>query len=107
MVAPPPSSSSISAPLLLYNGVIFTMDPHSCVFRNSAIVVSGDRIHIIGRSNDILRDFYHLVDGFIDLSGSILLPGPSVFPLSSSISSESRLMIDSGGLGFVDCIWDV
>ncbi|KAH7683250.1 S-methyl-5'-thioadenosine deaminase protein [Dioscorea alata] len=75
MAAPPPSSSSFSTPLLLYNGVLVTMDPHSRVFRNGAIVVSGDRIHAIGHSDDILRDFSHLADGSIDLCGRILLPG--------------------------------
>ncbi|KAJ0988784.1 hypothetical protein J5N97_007140 [Dioscorea zingiberensis] len=66
---------SSSPTLLLYNGVIVTMDPRSRVFRNGAVVVAGDRIHAIGQSDDIFREFSHLADDSLDLRGRLLLPG--------------------------------
>lgn len=60
---------------LLHNAVVVTVDQDSRVFRNGAVVVSGDTISAIGQSDDILHTHSHLADEVIDLGGRFLLPG--------------------------------
>ncbi|KAG0456238.1 hypothetical protein HPP92_024026 [Vanilla planifolia] len=61
--------------LVLHSAVVVTMDPDFRVFRNGAIVITGDRIEAVGNSPDILRDFSHRADETLDLAGRFVLPG--------------------------------
>ncbi|KAJ4766045.1 5-methylthioadenosine/S-adenosylhomocysteine deaminase [Rhynchospora pubera] len=61
--------------VLLYNGVVVTMDQECHVIRDGAVAISGDRIKAIGPTSQILADFSTVADESIDLNGRFIMPG--------------------------------
>lgn len=69
-------SEKAKGKILFYNGVIVTMDSHSRVYRNGAVLVDGDVISAIGKSSDLLKRFKGRKGTELhDLEGKFLLPG--------------------------------
>lgn len=60
---------------LLHSAFVVTIDSDARVFRNGAVVITGDRIIAVGQSPDIFGEFSHRADEIIDLAGRFLLPG--------------------------------
>lgn len=63
---------------VLVNGNILTMDKEMRVFQNNgAMVVLGDKIAAIGKTEEILRAYKSEADAIVDLSSKWVLPGMS------------------------------
>ncbi|XP_024388472.1 uncharacterized protein [Physcomitrium patens] len=61
---------------VLVNGNILTMDKEMRVFQNNgAMVVLGDKIAAIGKTEEILRAYKSEADAIVDLSSKWVLPG--------------------------------
>ena len=71
------NSHGSSEVTILYNCMIVTMDCELRVFENGAIVIQGDKIISIGKSDDILHIHSSVTasSSIHDLHGQILLPG--------------------------------
>lgn len=59
--------------LLIKNGTLVTMDSTKRIIRNGDVVVSGNRIEEIGKTDEIEKK--HRPDRTIDATGKIVLPG--------------------------------
>lgn len=61
---------------VLVNASIVTMDSERRVFvGNGAIVVEGDKIVAIGKTDEVLREYEGKADSVLDLSSRWVLPG--------------------------------
>ena len=59
--------------MIIKNGYIVTMDEEMRVYRDGAVVFSGERIVDVGLSEDVMRK--HSDDEIIDAKGKMVLPG--------------------------------
>jgi len=59
--------------MIIKNGYVVTMDEEMRVYRDGAVVFSGDRIVDVGKTEDIMRK--HSEDEVIDAEGKMVLPG--------------------------------
>lgn len=60
---------------LIHNAMIVTMDPELRVYGDGALFIQADKIHAIGPSSHILKQFSAEAAEIVDLRDRILLPG--------------------------------
>ncbi len=65
----------VAGMLILYNGMIVTMDENRRILKDSAIVIKGNRIEEIGNKKDILEKYKNSGAGMKDCMGKVIYPG--------------------------------